>query len=74
MANTLRTRAGHLMRAALRGQDFGRRQARRFARGATNKIRVGHQSQDGQADRPDDSAECAGESGSGDQITIASGQ
>ena len=31
--------------------------------GATEEIRVDHQSESGQANRPDDSAECAGESG-----------
>ena len=49
--------------AAVRGQDFKRRQARRFTGRAANKVRVHHQSESGEADRPDDSAECAGESG-----------
>ncbi len=31
--------------------------------GAADEVRAGDQSQSGQADRPDDSAECAGESG-----------
>ena len=38
-------------------------QARRSARGAADEVRVHHQSQGGEADRPDDSAECAGEGG-----------
>ena len=34
------------------------------SRGAADEVRVHHQSESGQADRPDDSAECAGASGS----------
>ena len=56
-------------RRHLRGQDSERRQARRSSRGAADEVRVGDQSQSSQADRPDDSAECAGESGQGDQMT-----
>ena len=41
-------------------QDPQRRQARRSARGAADQVRVHHQSESGEADRPDDSAECAG--------------
>src|SRR5262245_46921944 len=40
----------------LRGQDSQRRQARRFAGGATEEVRVGHQSQDRQGAGADDSA------------------
>ena len=35
----------------------------RSARGAAKEVRIHHQSESGQADRPDDPAECAGESG-----------
>ena len=42
-------------RRVLRGQDSQRRQARRFAGRAAHEVRVGDQSQDCQADRPDDS-------------------
>ena len=52
----------------LRGQDSQRRQARRFAGGAADEVRVYRQPQDRKADRPDDSAECAGESGKGNQM------
>jgi ABC-type uncharacterized transport system substrate-binding protein len=45
---------------------FKRRQARRFARGAADKVRVHHQSESRQANRRDDSAECAGAGGQGD--------
>ena len=38
-------------------------QARRSPRGAADEVRVHHQSESRQADRPDDSAECAGEGG-----------
>ena len=34
-----------------------------LARGAAEEVRVDHQSQSGEADRPDDSAECAGAGG-----------
>ena len=34
-----------------------------LARGATDEVRAGDQSQDGEADRPDDSAERAGAGG-----------
>ena len=39
------------------------RQACRPTGGAADEVRVSHQSQSGQADRPDDSTECAGASG-----------
>ena len=39
------------------------RQARRLAGGTAEKVRVHHQSESGQADRPDDSAERAGAGG-----------
>ena len=45
------------------GQDSERRQARRSSGRAADEVRVHHQSESGQADRPDDSAECAGASG-----------
>jgi hypothetical protein len=35
-----------------------------------NEVRAGDQSQDGQADRPYHIAECAGESGQSDQISL----
>ena len=44
-------------RRHLRGQNSKGRQACRSARRAADKIRAGDQSQDGKADRPDDSAE-----------------
>ena len=51
--------------ATVCGQDPQRCQARRSSRGAADEVRVHHQSQSGEADRPDDSAECAGAGGSG---------
>ena len=53
--------------ADLRRQDFERRQARRPSRRAADEVRVRHQSEDREADRPDDSAERAGAGGQGDQ-------
>ena len=50
-------------RRYLCGQDSERQQARRSSRGAAEEIRVDHQSESRQADRPDDSAECAGAGG-----------
>ena len=47
-----------------------RRQACRSAGGAAEEVRVHRQSESGQADRPDDSAERAGESGQGDSIRL----
>ena len=38
-------------------------EARRPSRGAAEEVRVHHQSESGQADRPDDPAECAGAGG-----------
>ena len=52
-------------RRNIRGQDSEGRQARRSAGRAAEEVRVHHQSESGEADRPDDSAECAGKSGSG---------
>ena len=40
-----------------------RRQARRSSRRAAEEVRVHHQSESSKADRPDDSAECAGAGG-----------
>ena len=42
------------------GQDSERRQACRSSRRAADEVRVHHQSESGEADRPDDSAERAG--------------
>ena len=50
-------------RRHLRGQDIERSQARRSPGGAAEEVRVHHQSESGEADRPHDSAERAGESG-----------
>ena len=50
-------------RRHLRGQDPERRQARRSSRRAADEVRVHHQSESRQANRPDDSAERAGEGG-----------
>ena len=61
-------------RRHLRGQDPERREARRSSRGTTDEVRAGDQSENRQADRPDDSASRAGAGGSGDQITVVSGQ
>ena len=55
-------------RRILPGQDSQRCQARRSAGGAAHEVRVGNQSQDGETDWPDDSAECTGESRSGHKI------
>ena len=49
--------------AYLRGQNPERSQARRSACGAADEVRVRHQSESGEADRPDDSAERAGAGG-----------
>ena len=46
-------------------QDSQRCQACRSPCGAADEVRVHNQSQSGEADRPDDSAECAGAGGSG---------
>ena len=63
---TCRCRWAHVLRGGPRGQLPARRifrgqnpegsQARRSAGGAADEVRVGDQSQDGKADRPDDSA------------------
>ena len=50
-------------RRHVRGQNSERRQARRSPGGAADEVRVHHQSESGEADRPDDSAQCAGASG-----------
>ena len=50
-------------RRDLCGQDSERRQARRSACRAADEVRVRHQSQNSEANRPDDSTERAGESG-----------
>src|SRR5215813_11584924 len=50
----------------LRRQDSERHQASRHSGRTAHEIRVRDQSQDGQADRPDDSAECVGASGQSD--------
>ncbi len=47
----------------LRGQNPEGSQARRSARGAADEVRAGDQSQNREADRPDDSAERAGAGG-----------
>ena len=52
-------------RRYLRGQNPEGSQARRSAGGAADEVRAGDQSQDGEADRPDDSAEGAGAGGLG---------
>ena len=56
-------------RSYLRGQNSQRRQARRSASRAANEVRAGDQSENYQADRTDDSAECAGQSGQSDPMT-----
>jgi len=43
-------------------------QARRSAGGAADEVRVHHQSENRQADRPDDSTECSGKSRQGDSM------
>ncbi len=50
------------------GQDFERHETRRSSRRAADQVRVHRQSEGGEADRPDDSAERAGAGGSGDSI------
>ena len=50
-------------RRYLCGQDPERRQARRSPGGAADEVRVHHQSESREADRPDDSAERAGAGG-----------
>jgi len=53
-------------RRYIRRQNPERREARRSSCRAANKVRADHQSKDGEADRPDNSAECAGKGGQGD--------
>ena len=43
-------------------------QARRSTGGATEKVRIHHQSENREANRPDDPAERAGAGGQGDQV------
>ena len=50
-------------RRYLRGQNSERRQARRSSGRAADEVRVGDQSESGEADRSDDSAERAGAGG-----------
>jgi len=50
-------------RRHLRGQDPERPQARGSTRGAADEVRVHHQSESGETDWPDDSAECVGAGG-----------
>ena len=50
-------------RGHLRRQDTQRDKARRHSRRAADEVRVHHQSESSEADRPDDSAQRAGESG-----------
>src|SRR5919106_1920733 len=50
-------------------QDPERHEAGQLTGGAAEEVRVHYQPQSRKADRPDDSTECAGESGSGDQVT-----
>ncbi len=57
-------------RRILRGQNPEGSQARRSAGGAADEVRAGDQSQDGEADRRDDSAEGAGAGGSGNKVSI----
>src|SRR5262249_12387531 len=57
-------------RRTLRGQDPEGSQACRPAGGATDKVRAGDQSQDGKADRRDDSAIVAVPGGQGDQMNF----
>src|SRR5262245_13684538 len=55
-------------RRHLCGQDFEGCQARRSSGGAADEVRVRNQLKNRKADRPDDSAERAGESGPSDQM------
>ena len=57
-------------RRYLCGQDSERRQACRSSSRAADEVRADHQSESGKADRPDDSAECAGEGGSSHSIGV----
>jgi hypothetical protein len=41
---------------------------------AADEVRAGDQSKDGEADRPDGSAECIGESGQSDSMKVISNQ
>ena len=55
-------------RRTLRGQDSQRHQARGSTRRAADEVRAGDQSQDRQADRPDDSAERVGAGGQSNTV------
>jgi putative ABC transport system substrate-binding protein len=61
-------------RCDLRGQDPQGNKTRRLTGRAANEIRVHHQSENRQADRCDDSAECAGAGGPGDSVKALSGE
>jgi len=56
-------------RSYLRGQDSQRCQSCLSSYRAADQVRAGHQSQDSQSNRPEDSAARAGASGQGDQVT-----
>ena len=60
-------------RLRLRGQDSKGNQASRLPRRAADEVRTCFQSKDRQADRPDDSAECIGTSGSGHEDSMEQG-
>src|SRR5262249_44531715 len=61
-------------RRVLRGQNLEGSQACRSACRAADEVRAGDQSESGQADRVNYSAERAGESGQGDQMTPVGNQ
>ena len=54
----------------VRRQDFERCQPSGTPSGAAEEVRVGHQSENGEADRPNDSTECVGKSGQGHQMIL----
>jgi ABC transporter substrate binding protein len=60
-------------RRHIRGQNPQRHQAQRFARRATDEVRVCHQSKDGEGAQPDDSTVGAIPGGQGDQVILDSG-
>jgi hypothetical protein len=55
-------------RCHIRGQDSQRREARRLASRAAEKVRAGDKFEGGQADRPDDSTQRAGAGGQSDPV------
>ena len=61
-------------RSHLRRQDPEGREACGSTRRAAEEVRFHHQSESSQADRPHDSAECVGTSGSGDQVILVDEQ